>query len=169
MKARGDEISTMLLRVWGPRFKCQGLNEEIIKVKTNENSIFSIFRIRVYDKTTQQIVSFNLSLSLSILNSTSVIHYLTVGSLKTDPSSKKKLQYFLFPRTLRRLPFVRERAIVLVGGRAEVESRKGVDMRVAREPMQASYPELPLVLWIDPTPVIHSQKTQAMTVAMKAI
>lgn len=56
------------------------------------------------------------------------------------------MQYFLFPRTLRRLPFVRERAMVLVGGRAEVESRKGVDMRVAREPMQASYPELPLGL-----------------------
>lgn len=51
----------------------------------------------------------------------------------------KELEYFLFPRTLRRLSFIRERAIVLVGGRAEVESRKGADMRVTREPMQSSY------------------------------
>lgn len=73
--------------------------------KINENSIFSIFKICVYNKTTQQIVSFYLSLSLSNLNArlfnsgkpedcsiskTTAILLLPMDTKKTDCHSLEK-------------------------------------------------------------------------------
>lgn len=66
--------------------------------KINENSIFSIFKICVYNKTTQQIVSFYLSLSLSNLNA----RLFNSGKPEDCPISKK-LQYSFFPWILKRL------------------------------------------------------------------